>query len=127
MSKEEIALNIQLAANFLASLLKKNWQNIKVRFIGERIDRVTCVCGVSGISAAAACVRVGIYVYIYVIRVHACRQPSPKLNRTRPPTPTGHVHQEHHGPPLPDLLLSAPTPPINLPPGLAFPPVPFLA
>lgn len=30
MSKEEIALNIQLAANFLASLLKKNWQNIKV-------------------------------------------------------------------------------------------------
>ncbi|CAM9481777.1 unnamed protein product [Choristocarpus tenellus] len=29
-SKEEIELNIQLAANFLASLLKKNWQNIKV-------------------------------------------------------------------------------------------------
>lgn len=30
-SKSEIELNIQLAANFLASLLKKNWQNIKVR------------------------------------------------------------------------------------------------
>lgn len=29
--KNEIELNIQLAANFLASLLKKNWQNIKVR------------------------------------------------------------------------------------------------
>merc|ERR1719198_645075 len=32
-SKEEISLNIQLAANFLASLLKKNWQNIKVLYI----------------------------------------------------------------------------------------------
>jgi large subunit ribosomal protein L10Ae len=30
-SKEEIVLNVQLAANFLASLLKKNWQNIQVR------------------------------------------------------------------------------------------------
>lgn len=28
--KNEIELNVQLAANFLASLLKKNWQNIKV-------------------------------------------------------------------------------------------------
>lgn len=31
--KEEIELNVQLAANFLASLLKKNWQNIKVRVV----------------------------------------------------------------------------------------------
>jgi len=30
-AQEEISLNVQLAANFLASLLKKNWQNIKVR------------------------------------------------------------------------------------------------
>lgn len=30
--KNEIELNVQLAANFLASLLKKNWQNIKVGF-----------------------------------------------------------------------------------------------
>jgi hypothetical protein len=29
--QEEIVLNVQLASNFLASLLKKNWQNIKVR------------------------------------------------------------------------------------------------
>lgn len=29
--QEEIVLNVQLACNFLASLLKKNWQNIKVR------------------------------------------------------------------------------------------------
>lgn len=29
--KNEIELNVQLAANFLASLLKKNWQNIKVQ------------------------------------------------------------------------------------------------
>jgi len=32
-SKEEVLLNTQLAANFLASLLKKNWQNIKVMYI----------------------------------------------------------------------------------------------
>mmetsp|Transcript_16131 Transcript_16131/g.21335 ORF Transcript_16131/g.21335 Transcript_16131/m.21335 type:complete len:230 (+) Transcript_16131:160-849(+) len=32
-SAEDIALNVQLAANFLASLLKKNWQNIKVMYI----------------------------------------------------------------------------------------------
>ncbi len=29
-TEDEISLNVQLAANFLASLLKKNWQNIKV-------------------------------------------------------------------------------------------------
>ncbi len=34
-SEDDICLNVQLAANFLASLLKKNWQNIKV---SERID-----------------------------------------------------------------------------------------
>lgn len=33
MSHAEIALNIQLAVNFLVSLLKKNWQNIKVLYI----------------------------------------------------------------------------------------------
>jgi len=32
-TKEEVLLNTQLAANFLASLLKKNWQNIKVMYI----------------------------------------------------------------------------------------------
>jgi large subunit ribosomal protein L10Ae len=32
-SKDEIVLNVQLAANFLASLLKKNWQNISVMYI----------------------------------------------------------------------------------------------
>ncbi|EQC25614.1 50S ribosomal protein L1 [Saprolegnia diclina VS20] len=30
---EEIIVNTQLAANFLASLLKKNWQNIKVLYL----------------------------------------------------------------------------------------------
>jgi len=29
MTNAEIALNVQLAVNFLVSLLKKNWQNIK--------------------------------------------------------------------------------------------------
>mmetsp|Transcript_22985 Transcript_22985/g.20877 ORF Transcript_22985/g.20877 Transcript_22985/m.20877 type:complete len:230 (+) Transcript_22985:27-716(+) len=33
LSAAEIALNIQLAVNFLVSLLKKNWQNIKVLYI----------------------------------------------------------------------------------------------
>ncbi len=33
MTQSEIALNIQLAVNFLVSLLKKNWQNIKVLYI----------------------------------------------------------------------------------------------
>lgn len=33
MPSQEIALNIQLAVNFLVSLLKKNWQNIKVLYI----------------------------------------------------------------------------------------------
>lgn len=32
-SAEEISVNVQLACNFLASLLKKNWQNIKVLYI----------------------------------------------------------------------------------------------
>lgn len=33
MKKADIAVNVQLAANFLASLLKKNWQNIKVLYV----------------------------------------------------------------------------------------------
>jgi len=33
MSDQELRLNTQLAGNFLASLLKKNWQNIKVMYI----------------------------------------------------------------------------------------------
>jgi len=33
MSSSEICLNVQLAVNFLVSLLKKNWQNIKVLYI----------------------------------------------------------------------------------------------
>jgi large subunit ribosomal protein L10Ae len=33
MSNTEICLNVQLAVNFLVSLLKKNWQNVKVLYI----------------------------------------------------------------------------------------------
>merc|ERR1711924_139583 len=33
MTEAEVALNVQLAANFLTSLLKKGWQNIKVMYI----------------------------------------------------------------------------------------------
>lgn len=113
MSKEEIALNIQLAANFLASLLKKNWQNIKVGAVGGSVD-----------------IRVVLYVYIRTyVRTDGWMEgwtfateyvdPPPNHPTTQephpliltllpfPPFPTGHVRQEHHGPPLPDLLLSA--------------------
>uniref|UniRef100_A0A7S2F0H0 Ribosomal protein n=1 Tax=Octactis speculum TaxID=3111310 RepID=A0A7S2F0H0_9STRA len=31
--KKDVAVNVQLASNFLASLLKKNWQNIKVIYV----------------------------------------------------------------------------------------------
>ena len=33
MEKAQIVTNVTLAANFLASLLKKNWQNIKVLYV----------------------------------------------------------------------------------------------
>lgn len=33
MANPDICLNVQLAVNFLVSLLKKNWQNIKVLYI----------------------------------------------------------------------------------------------
>jgi len=33
MKSGDIALNVQLAVNFLVSLLKKNWQNVKVLYI----------------------------------------------------------------------------------------------
>ena len=33
MDKEDIVKNVSLASNFLASLLKKNWQNIKVLYV----------------------------------------------------------------------------------------------
>lgn len=33
MSPNDISLNVQLAVNFLVSLLKKNWQNVKVLYI----------------------------------------------------------------------------------------------
>lgn len=33
MANAEICLNVQLAVNFLVSLLKKNWQNVKVLYI----------------------------------------------------------------------------------------------
>ncbi|CAN0097302.1 unnamed protein product [Ascophyllum nodosum] len=39
-SKNEIELNVQLAANFLASLLKKNWQNIKVMYVKSTMGPV---------------------------------------------------------------------------------------
>lgn len=33
MSDKELFMNIQMAVNFLVSLLKKNWQNVKVLYL----------------------------------------------------------------------------------------------
>ncbi|CAI5722377.1 unnamed protein product [Peronospora destructor] len=33
LDKQQIVLNTRLSANFLASLLKKNWQSIKVLYL----------------------------------------------------------------------------------------------
>lgn len=38
--KQDVILNTQLASNFLASLLKKNWQNIKVMYIKSTMGPV---------------------------------------------------------------------------------------
>ena len=40
MTEAEVALNVQLAANFLTSLLKKGWQNIKVMYIKSTMGPV---------------------------------------------------------------------------------------
>ena len=40
MQRNEIILNIQLSVNFLVSLLKKNWQNIKTLYIKSSMGPV---------------------------------------------------------------------------------------
>ena len=40
MSHEDLELNIKLAVNFLVSLLKKNWQNVKVLYIKSSMGEV---------------------------------------------------------------------------------------
>ena len=45
MSKDEIEQNITLASNFLVSLLKKNWQNIKRLHIKSTMGPVQRVFG----------------------------------------------------------------------------------
>merc|ERR1711957_916071 len=39
MEKQQVIVNTQLAANFLASLLKKQWQNIGVMYIKSWVPR----------------------------------------------------------------------------------------
>lgn len=39
MKPEELDLNIRLAVNFLVSLLKKNWQNVKCLYIKSSMGR----------------------------------------------------------------------------------------
>ncbi|XP_073408518.1 large ribosomal subunit protein uL1-like [Dendrobates tinctorius] len=39
MSEEELVYNIQLAINFLASLLKKNWQNVRALYIKSTMGK----------------------------------------------------------------------------------------
>lgn len=40
MSKEDIMRNVTLSVNFLVSLLKKNWQNVKVLYIKSTMGPV---------------------------------------------------------------------------------------
>jgi large subunit ribosomal protein L10Ae len=40
MKPDELELNIRLAVNFLVSLLKKNWQNVKVLYIKSSMGEV---------------------------------------------------------------------------------------
>jgi large subunit ribosomal protein L10Ae len=39
MKTDELDLNIRLAVNFLVSLLKKNWQNVKCLYIKSSMGR----------------------------------------------------------------------------------------
>jgi large subunit ribosomal protein L10Ae len=39
MKPDELDLNIRLAVNFLVSLLKKNWQNIKCLYVKSSMGR----------------------------------------------------------------------------------------
>lgn len=55
--KNEIELNVQLAANFLASLLKKNWQNIKVNFVAS--------CAIVSGRGGLCCVCVLMYTQVF--------------------------------------------------------------
>ena len=43
MTEQELILNIQLSASFLASLLKKGWQNIKVLYIKSTMGPVKLI------------------------------------------------------------------------------------
>jgi large subunit ribosomal protein L10Ae len=40
MSKEDLVRNITLSVNFLVSLLKKNWQNVKVLYVKSTMGPV---------------------------------------------------------------------------------------
>ncbi len=39
MSEEDLAANVHLAINFLVSLLKKNWQNVRALYIKSTMGR----------------------------------------------------------------------------------------
>jgi len=41
LSEDQLMLNIQLAINFLVSLLKKNWQNIKSLYVKSTMGKAT--------------------------------------------------------------------------------------
>jgi large subunit ribosomal protein L10Ae len=41
MSEREIYINTQMAVNFLVSLLKKNWQNVKCLYLKTTMGKPT--------------------------------------------------------------------------------------
>ncbi|KAL4671300.1 hypothetical protein H8959_004009 [Pygathrix nigripes] len=44
MTDDELVYNIHLAVNFLVSLLKKNWQNVRVLLSRRTVDKPQCLC-----------------------------------------------------------------------------------
>ena len=43
MTDDELVYNIHLAVNFLVSLLKKNWQNIRALYIKSTMGKPLCL------------------------------------------------------------------------------------
>ncbi|KAJ8373282.1 hypothetical protein AAFF_G00266930 [Aldrovandia affinis] len=50
MTEEELVYNIHLAVNFLVSLLKKNWQNVRALYIKSTMGKPQRLCAISGSS-----------------------------------------------------------------------------
>ena len=55
LSEQQIYANVQIAVNFLVSLLKKNWQNIKTLHVKSTMGGSTVAAATGLLSACPAC------------------------------------------------------------------------